>query len=31
MAYSKAGKKPAIGVGITLDYGKLPFNVMMEL
>jgi len=31
MAYAKAGKKPAIGVGITLDYGKLPFNVMMEL
>jgi hypothetical protein len=31
MAYAKAGKKPAIGVGVTLDYGKLPFNVMMEL
>lgn len=31
MAYAKAGKKPAIGVGITLEYGKLPFNVMMDL
>ena len=31
MAYAKAGKKPAIGVGITLEFGKLPFNVMMDL
>jgi hypothetical protein len=31
MAYAKAGKKPAIGVGVTLDYGRLPFNVMMDL
>ena len=31
MAYAKAGKKPAIGVGVTLEFGKLPFNVMMDL
>lgn len=31
MAYAKAGKKPAIGLGVTLNYGQLPFNVLMDL
>lgn len=31
MAYAKDHPKPAIGVGIILDNGKLAFNVLMEL
>ena len=30
-AYAKAGKKPAIGVGIIKNNGKLPINLLMEL
>lgn len=31
MAYAKAGKKPAIGVGVVLNNGQTPINVLMEL
>ena len=30
-AYAKAGKKPAIGVGIVKNNGKTPINILMEL
>ncbi len=30
-AYAKAGKKPAIGVGLVLNSGKLPLNLLMKL
>jgi len=31
MAYAKDHPKPAIGVGVILDHGRLPFNVLMQL
>lgn len=31
MAYAKNFGKPAIGVGLVLNHGKLPINVLMEL
>lgn len=31
MAYAKSGKKPAIGVVVVKDNGKLPINVLMRL
>ena len=30
MAYAKAGKKPAVGVGVILG-GHTPINCMMDL
>tara|TARA_R110002020_G_scaffold17516_10_gene61458 strand:- start:794 stop:1519 length:726 start_codon:yes stop_codon:yes gene_type:complete len=31
MGYMQGGKKEAIGVGVVLENGKIPFNVPMEL
>lgn len=31
MAYAKTGRKPIIGCGVVLDYGKTPISVTMEM
>jgi len=31
MAYAKYGKKPAIGVGVILNNGQIPINLLMPL
>mgnify|MGYP003670725849 FL=1 len=31
MAYAKYGKKPSIGVGVIINNGKTPINLLMEL
>ena len=31
MQYARAGSKPAIAVGVVLDHGRFPLNVMAEL